>query len=76
MIDMDEESRQRILDIEKNSRFPTGIGRIDRGECEIGIMPASCTLCPYGHMLECHYPLPCEEAECDHWKREMLGEIE
>ncbi len=76
IVTMDEESRQRILDIEKTSRFPTGIGRIDRGECEIGSMPTSCTLCPYGHMLECHYPQTCEEAQCDHYKMEILGETE
>ncbi len=26
--------------------------------------------CPYGHMLECHYPMTCEEAQCEHFKRE------
>jgi len=31
-----------------------------------------CMFCSYGHMLECHYPLTCEGAECDHY----LGEIE
>lgn len=30
----------------------------------------SCMFCPYGHMLECHYPMTCEEAECDHYQIE------
>lgn len=25
--------------------------------------------CPTGHMLECHYPLSCDEAGCDHLAR-------
>jgi hypothetical protein len=27
--------------------------------------------CSYGHMLECHYPMTCSEAECEHWRREQ-----
>jgi hypothetical protein len=23
-------------------------------------------LCPVGHMLECHYPYPCDQAGCSH----------
>jgi hypothetical protein len=23
--------------------------------------------CPFGHMLECHYPMDCEEATCSHF---------
>jgi len=30
--------------------------------------------CMTGHMLECHYPLTCAEAECDHWKLAMAAE--
>lgn len=25
------------------------------------------TLCMTGHILECHYPLSCEQAQCDHY---------
>ena len=33
------------------------------------INPLSCTFCPTGHMLECHYPLDCQQAQCSHlWK--------
>ena len=27
------------------------------------------TLCSYGHLLECHYPLDCERAACSHLTR-------
>lgn len=26
--------------------------------------------CMTGHMMECHYPLTCEQARCSHWERE------
>jgi hypothetical protein len=26
-------------------------------------------MCAYGHMLECHYPKTCREAQCEHSKR-------
>lgn len=28
-------------------------------------------LCPFGHLLECHYPKTCAEAECSHWEAEI-----
>jgi hypothetical protein len=31
-------------------------------------------LCATGHMLECHYPMTCREAECDHYKRALEAE--
>jgi hypothetical protein len=72
MVKMDEENRRHILEIEKISRFPTGIGRIDRGECPLGrLNPMVCMFCSYGHMLECHHPMTCEKAECSHWQMQM-----
>ena len=66
---MDEESHKHISELEKNSRFPTGIGRIERGECKAGgLNPMACMFCSYGHMLECHFSLTCEEAECSHYQ--------
>jgi len=38
------------------------------------VIRVACMYCPYGHMLECHYPLTCDEAECDHYKAEMEEE--
>lgn len=72
---MNEESRKHIVELEKNSRFPTGIGRIERGECPSGaVSPVACTFCTYGHMLECHHPFTCEEVECSHYQQEMEAE--
>ncbi len=74
---LDEETRKTIAELEKNSRFPTGIGRIEGGECEAGALnPMACMFCPYDHMLECHYPYTCEEAECSHYEQEMEAEDE
>lgn len=68
---MDEKSRKNIEMIEKDSRFPTGIGKIERQECEMGgINPMACMFCPCGHMLECHYPHTCDEVECSHYRPE------
>jgi hypothetical protein len=68
---MDAESRKNMEQIEKTSRFPTGAGKIDRGECELGSLnPMACMFCSFGHMLECHYPHTCSQAECSHYQRE------
>lgn len=31
-------------------------------------------LCRFGHMLECHYPLTCEQANCSHVQRRIAVE--
>jgi hypothetical protein len=60
-----------VEELEKLTGKPTGIGKTSRGECERGgTSPMACMLCPYGHMLECHYPLTCEEARCSHYERD------
>lgn len=72
MIDMSAESRLNLEEMEKNSRFPTGVGRIDRGECPLGgLTPMSCMFCEFGHMLECHHPYTCDEVECSHYQEEQ-----
>jgi len=38
-------------------------------ECPIEkgrVQPMQCMFCSYGHMVECHYPLSCDEAQCSH----------
>ena len=63
-----DEVTNMIKEIETHSRFPTGIGKIERGECELGARSSmACMFCSYGHMLECHYPYTCEEVRCSHW---------
>jgi hypothetical protein len=32
--------------------------------------PMQAMFCPYGHMLECHYPRTCREARCQHFLRD------
>ncbi len=54
---------------------PAGIDLVSTGKCPTaGMTPMACMLCPYGHMLECHYPYTCEEAECHHYQQEMEAE--
>ncbi len=52
--------------------YPPGLLRIANGECPLEL--TFCCTCPYGHMLECHYPMRCEEARCDHYLRETEEE--
>jgi hypothetical protein len=55
--------------------YEPGIEKIKAGTCPLGRgSPFGCMLCPYGHMLECHYPLECDEAECSHYQAEMEQE--
>jgi hypothetical protein len=66
---MDNESKQHIAEVEELLGHATGIGKIDRGECPTQASnPVACTFCPYGHMLDCHYPQTCEEAQCSHYQ--------
>jgi len=72
---MDEQSKKNIKAAEAALGHATGIGRIDRGECPLhATSPVACTFCSFGHMLECHYPKTCEEAECSHWQESQLEE--
>ena len=69
---MDDDTRATIKEIEEQSPFPTGIGKIERGECCRGFLtPIACMFCPNGHMLECHFPHTCEEAQCSHYEQEL-----
>jgi hypothetical protein len=57
------------------SRFPTGIDQIKNGLCPMKALgPHACMFCQFGHLLECHYPHTCEEAECDHYRANMAEE--
>ncbi len=50
--------------------YPSGIKLIERGECPKGaVSPMSGILCMSGHLLECHWPVSCEEANCSHLKQ-------
>ena len=69
MSNLDKSSRESIAWAEKRLGHATGIGRVDRGECPVlAKSPIACTFCVFGHMLDCHYPQTCEEANCGHYK--------
>jgi hypothetical protein len=71
---MNEEQKKQIEECEKQLGHATGIGAITRGQCPRGMAsPAGCMFCPYGHMLDCHYPKTCKEANCGHYQIEKEG---
>lgn len=68
-----EEARRRAED-QVNSM---GATKTLTGTCPLGgDNPMACMFCPYGHMMQCHYPLTCEEAECSHYQAELAAEGE
>lgn len=49
--------------------YPMGIKLISEGKCPVGaISPMACMFCDGGHMMECHWPLSCSEAKCNHYR--------
>jgi len=38
-------------------------------QCQCWPNMLAAMFCTYGHMLECHYPQTCSEAECSHLAR-------
>ena len=59
-----EEARRQAED-QVNSM---GATKTLTGTCpQGGTTPMACMFCLYGHMTHCHYPLTCEEAECNHY---------
>jgi len=48
--------------------YTPGIDLINRRECPRGATsPMACMFCFCGHMTECHYPYPCDQAFCSHY---------
>ena len=59
--------------IEKELGHATGIGAITRGECPRHCFSkGACMFCLYGHFLDCHYPKSCMEANCSHYRADLL----
>ncbi len=49
------------------TEYPRGIDLIDWGMCPLlASTPMACMSCQFGHMLECHFPMDCEESHCGH----------
>lgn len=68
LIGMDEQCKKNIEETEQQLGHATGIGAISRNECPRGArLATACAFCHYGHMLDCHYPKTCEQAECSHY---------
>ncbi len=67
---MTEATRECLRQLGELQGRPTGILRIEMGECPWGATAGiSCVLCSSGHLMDCHFPQSCEEAQCEHWKR-------
>ncbi|MBA7666061.1 hypothetical protein ES703_74136 [subsurface metagenome] len=63
-----EEEAQQIAAKEVESM---GMYKIATGNCPlVAVSPLACMFCEYGHMLDCHYPHDCKEAECSHYQVE------
>lgn len=77
-IDLGENSElfageRRIIDffgmINLDGKYEPGIVKIKTGTCPMNaknIHPLACMFCPTGHLLECHAPMTCDQAECSH----------
>ena len=65
-----EEEADRIASKEVES---LGVVKTSTGQCPLGqASPMACMFCRFGHMMDCHYPLACEEANCSHYKEETI----
>jgi hypothetical protein len=65
------ESREFFAKRDALAKYPSGIGKLDRGECPMGCdQPLACQMCHRGHLSECHYPQTCEVARCSHYDPE------
>ena len=52
-----------------NGKYIPGIVLIKTGACPRKAVIPVCSLCPTGHLLECHYPDTCDIAQCQHLER-------
>lgn len=51
-------------------KYEPGIVRIEAKECpRKAISSTYCTFCQFGHLLECHHPMNCLQANCSHLKK-------
>ena len=58
-------------------KYPAGIELIQAGKCPLEARaPIACLVFSFGHMLECHYPKLCQEANCSHYQRDRMDEEE
>lgn len=56
-------------------KYEPGFIKVKEGYCPLNAKsPMACTFCQYGHLLECHAPMGCEEAKCSHLTKYDLEE--
>jgi len=56
--------------------YEPGIDKIKEGRCPIHAdYPMACTFCQFGHILECHHPMNCQEANCSHYQVNSQEEL-
>jgi len=50
--------------------FRRGLDLVRENACPLGASnPLTCWRCVVGHATECHHPMDCETADCDHYQR-------
>ncbi len=50
-----------------DGKYEPGLVKIKTGTCpRKAASPIACSLCPTGHLLECHFPHDCATAKCSH----------
>lgn len=55
-------------------KYPAGMDVIRAGKCPLGFsLPSACFSCTRGHMTECHFPLTCEQAQCEHKQQSRVA---
>ena len=81
--DIQEKLKEAGMPAEEAKRQATqqvnsmGATKILTGKCPLGgISPMACMFCEFGHMLDCHYPRTCEEAQCSHYQQELAYQME
>ncbi len=53
-------------------KYEPGFLKIQEGYCPVNAKnPMACMFCQFGHMLECHHPMTCDQAECSHLAKYM-----
>lgn len=51
-------------------KYPPGFLKIRHERCELkAAHEGACMFCQFGHIMECHYKMRCDEAMCSHMER-------
>jgi len=59
------------------TQYEPGMAKIDQALCPIGeVNYLACMFCVHGHLLECHHPKNCADANCQHWQARIAEDHE